>query len=61
MASDDTVLLVRVTHDGETSCQWMPAMLAVALLGDDPENGEMWAEGWINADGCDMGAWDRSA
>ncbi len=36
-------------------------MLAVALLGDDPENGEMWAEGWINADGCDMGAWDRSA
>lgn len=54
------VLLVRTGFDGEKESRWLPAALAVAMLGWDEENGELWYSAYIYADEVDMGAWDRS-
>ena len=54
------VLLVRHGFDGEISSEWLPAALAVALVGWDPDNGKVWSSARIVADDIDMGAWDRS-
>ena len=55
------VLLVRTGFDGEKETRWLPAALAVAMVGYDEDNGVKWYSAHIYADGCEMGDWDRSA
>ena len=54
------VLVVRTGFDGEKESRWLPAAVAVAMLGWDDENGEDWYSAHIYADDADMGLWDRS-
>lgn len=58
--TDDSVLLVRISFDGEVQRLWLAPLVALLLLQNDPDNGEIWANGHIVGDDVHMGMWDRS-
>ena len=57
----DMVLLVRTRFDGSIVRAWMPAALAIAEVGYNCNNGDIYVSARIIADDVEMGAWDRSA
>lgn len=64
----EIVMLVRKTFEGKIHHEYLPVMVAVAVLVDDTDNGTLYKSGRIYSFGhgddglpiVNLGAWDRS-